>query len=167
MVTAWATTELATAALGDARRTARAAQVLRDLAERPGGSIPAACASDAATKAAYRLLDNAAVAPDAILASHVAATRARLRPEPLILALQDTTELNFTHHPALAGAGRLHRPQQTGLLVHSVLAVTPEGVPLGLLDQQVWTRDPEAAGTRHTRRLRETGEKESQRWLAA
>lgn len=167
MLMDWALTELAQADLGDLRRTQRAAQVLAALAARPGASLPAASADAAATKAAYRLLANAAVTPDALLASHVEATRQRLQGQPVILALQDTTDLNYTAHPALDGAGRLHSARQTGLLVHSVLAVTPEGVPLGLLDQHVWTRDPATVGTRHTRRHRPTAQKESQRWLAA
>lgn len=167
MAATWATTETAAAPLGDPRRTRRLARLLGDLAARPGTGIPAACAEPAAAKAAYRLLDNAAMEPGAVLAGHVAATVGRLRGEPVVLALQDTTTLDFTGHPGLAGTGPLHRPAQRGLLVHTVLAATPEGVPLGLLDQRAWARDPAAVGARHTRRARETAAKESGRWLAA
>lgn len=54
-----------------------------------------------------------------------------------------------------------------GLKVHSTLAATINGVPLGLLNQQVWTRDIENLGIAKKRRQRQTGEKESQRWLDA
>jgi hypothetical protein len=56
----------------------------------------------------------------------------------------------------LAGAGPLAHPARHGLLLHSVLAATPAGEPLGLLDQVVWARDPATTGKRHTRRQRPT-----------
>jgi hypothetical protein len=51
------------------------------------------------------------------------------------------------------------------LLVHSTLAFTPERVPLGLVAQDVWARDPEKVGQRTIRRQRAIGEKESGKWL--
>ena len=50
-------------------------------------------------------------------------------------------------------------------MVHTTLAFTPERVPLGLLAQEVWARDPEAVGQRTTRKQRSTSEKESRKWL--
>lgn len=164
---AWAMSEVGAAALGDRRRTHRLAAVLSDLAARPGDGIPAACATPAATKAAYRFFASETIAPAAIVAAHVAASAERLRGEATILALQDTTTLDFTAHAALAGVGPLAHPARTGLLVHSVLAATAEGVPLGLLHHHPWARDPEAVGQRQTRRARPTAAKESQRWLDA
>ena len=75
--------------------------------------------------------------------------------------------LSCSAHPALDGAGPLAGAGQRGLLVHSVLAATDDGVPLGLLHQHRWARDPEEPGSRHTRRRKPTVEKESQRWLDA
>ena len=162
MPATWAITEVGAAALGDRRRTRRLAQVLSDLSVRPGDGIPAACASRAATKAAYRFFAAPASAPEAILAAHVAATAARLDGAGTILALQDTTALDFTAHSALAGAGPLANPNQRGMLLHSVLAATLEGVPLGLLHQHAWTRDPALTGLRHTRRsVRHAGRRAS------
>jgi hypothetical protein len=163
----WIATELGTATLGDRRRTRRLVQLAGAFAARPTGSIPTACGSAAATKAAYRFLDEDAVEADAILAAHVTATVRRADAEPLVLALQDTTQLELSAHPALEGAGPLAGAGQRGLLVHSVLAATDDGVPLGLLHQHRWARDPEDAGSRTTRRQRPTAEKESQRWLDA
>jgi hypothetical protein len=164
---AWALREVGAAVLGDRRRARRLAILLSDLAARPGDGIPAACATPAATKAAYRFLASEAVAAAAIVASHVAATGERARGETTMLALQDTTTLDFTAHAALAGGGPLAHPARTGLLVHSVLAATTEGVPLGLLHHHPWARDPAAGGQRHTRRARSTADKASQRWLDA
>ena len=91
----------------------------------------------------------------------------RIRAHPLILAIQDTTELSLTTHAATQGLGPLAGRGRQGILVHSVLAVSPAGVPLGVLEQESWTRDPEQVGSRHTRRKRTTAEKESGRWLRA
>ncbi len=164
---AWALAEVGAAQMGDSRRTRRLATLLGDLAARPGEGLPAACATPAATKAAYRFLASDAIVAEEILAAHRRATQERLVGERLVLALQDTTMLDFTAHAALTGTGPLAHPAQTGLLVHSVLATTTEGVPQGLLHQHLWARDPETTGLRHRRRQRPTAEKESQRWLDA
>jgi hypothetical protein len=83
-----------------------------------------------------------------------------------VLAVQDTTYLSGQPTVAL-GLGPLERPTQRGLFVHSTLAVTTAGVPLGLLAQQVWARDPAQVGQRHQRRQRPITAKESQKWLQA
>jgi len=167
MTSTWAAAEVGTAQLGDARRTARLMTLVETLAAHPTASIADACGSWAGTKGAYRFLSSPAIVPAAITAAHRSATLDRMQAQEhaLVLAIQDTTELNFTSHPALAGRGRLSRPGQYGLLVHSVLAVSATGVPLGLLHQQSWTRDPATIGQATTRRQRPISEKESQRWL--
>jgi len=99
---------------------------------------------------AYRLFENAAVVPAAILASYVQATWERVAAVPVVLAVQDTTELDVTGHLATDGLGPLRHGWERGLLVHSTLAVTPEGLPLGLLAQEVWAR-PEPSGRRARR----------------
>jgi hypothetical protein len=143
-------------------------KVVEDLSTQPTASVPQACQGDrAAVKGAYRFFDAAAVTPAAIRAAHQDATIERSRAHPLLLALQDTTELNFTAHPGTAHLGALAGRGQRGILVHSVLAVSPAGVPLGLLAQESWRRDPEQAGSRHQRRTKTTSQKESSRWLRA
>jgi hypothetical protein len=163
----WALAELASATFGDRRLTRRAADLLTVLVDHPEASVPAACGSWAATKAAYRFWDNADATPAVLLTAHADATRARCAAHALVLAVQDTTALDLTGHPTTTGTGPLGRGRHTGLHVHTVLAVTPDGEPVGLLDQHVWARDPAAVGSRHRRRERPTAEKESQRWLDA
>ncbi len=164
---AWVVEELGTVQLGDPRRATRLMQVVADLAAHPGASIPEACGTWAATKGAYRLFSSPVVTPNAIRTAHQHATLDRIAAHPLILAIQDTTELSYTHHPATREVGPLAGAGQVGILVHSTLAVSPRGVPLGLLHQTSWTRDAEQAGSRHRRRKRTTQEKESGRWLQA
>jgi hypothetical protein len=139
-----------------------------DPLDEPGGDGSGASRTgDQATiKATYRFCASAAIDPAAIIAAHRDATVGRCADSPVILAVQDTTELTFTHHPATQGLGHLRAAQQQGFLVHSVLALSAAGVPLGLLEQQAWARDP-ATRTARDRRKRDTREKESERWLAA
>jgi hypothetical protein len=161
----WAVTEFAEAELGDARRTHRLIRVATVLAQQPLASLPEACGSGAELKATYRFFDNEAILPAELLASHVSATYERALREPVVLAVQDTTEVNWTAHPATTGLGPIGHPKHRGLMVHSTLAFTPERVPLGLLAQDVWARDAEKVGQRATRKQRAIAEKESGKWL--
>ncbi|MEB3340985.1 hypothetical protein [Okeania sp.] len=83
------------------------------------------------------------------------------------MAIQDTTELNYTKQKALSGAGYLDSKYARGLKVHSVLSASTKGLPLGILDQYVWAREVEEWGKAEPRKKRSTAEKESQRWLDA
>ncbi len=163
----WALAEFGAAELGDARRTARLVDLAATWAARPAASFPEAARDPAQLHAAYRFLENEAIAPAAILAAHTAQTRARCADVPVVLAVQDTTDLDFTHHPRTAGLGMLADPAHHGLLVHTTLALTPERLPLGLLALDSWTRDPAQVGKKATRRQRPTPEKESGKWLRA
>jgi transposase-like protein/transposase Tn5 family protein len=163
----WAINEFGAADLGDKRRTDRLVALASVLAQRPSASLPAACDDPAMLKGAYRLLENPAVDPAALLASHVQATLERVQGLPLVLAVQDSTELDYTHHPGTAGLGPIGNGWGQGLLVHTTLAVTPDRLPLGLLAQQDWTRDPGERGKKRRRKQLPIGEKESQKWLTS
>jgi hypothetical protein len=84
---------------------------------------------------------------------------------PLVLAVQDTTYLDWTHHPHTTGLGPLASEVRQGLLVHSTLALTPERIPLGVLEQQVWARDADTYAKLKDHKRRRIDEKESQKWL--
>jgi hypothetical protein len=162
----WAEDELRHADLGDRRLNRRLARLVGDLAAQPSHSIPLACGSWPATKAAYRFWNNQAVHPADILAAHSRRTRDRLPADGQpVLAIQDTTLLNFSHHPGTADLGYLSDRAQRGLLAHSTLCVGPDGVPLGLLAQHVWARPDADFGKRKDRNRKPTADKESQRWL--
>jgi hypothetical protein len=163
----WAEHELRHADLGDARLDRRLIRLVGELAARPEASLPQATVTWAATKAAYRFFDNSRVTPEAIGAAHRQATVERLPAEGPLLVVQDTTLFDFTAHPATTGLGHLVHRKHVGLLAHSALLLSAAGVPLGLLHQHVWARDPRRRGQRRRRRRRPTADKESQRWLAA
>jgi len=164
----WAINEFGAALLGDSRRTARLIALAGVLAQRPEVSLPAACDDPAMRKGAYRFFENEAIEPAAILASHGEATWERVAAVPVVLAVQDTTELDFSSHRAAVGLGPLRVPSNQGLLVHSTLAVTPDGVPLGLLAQEVWAR-PAVPPEEHKRKKakRPPADRESQKWFTS
>jgi hypothetical protein len=163
----WAEEEFGAAKLGDARLVQRLCQLARDFYARPQGNLPQRCAGHRArTKAAYRFFDHPQVNLSSVLQPHYAATCARLRAEPVVLAVQDTTSFNYSTHPATENLGPITSCQGkvVGLLMHSMLAFNPAGTPLGLLDVQCWARDPKKTGQRHRRRERAFEEKESVKW---
>jgi len=153
--------------LGEKRLNARFLKLVDDFSKDPTASIPEASGGWPGSKAAYRFFDNPRVRPDDIRAALRRDALDFLPPDGPILAIQDTTSFDFTAHPATAGLGYLDHPRRRGLLMHSVLAVTPEGVPCGLLDQRTWARDPAELGKSGGRKKKATAAKESRRWLGA
>jgi hypothetical protein len=101
----------------------------------------------------------------AIIAQQREATLERMAGEPVVLLVQDTTSFDFSHHPAASGMGTLENDYCCGFLAHSTLAVSEVGVPLGLVEQQVWMRPAEEAGKRHQRHTTPFVEKESYKWV--
>lgn len=82
-----------------------------------------------------------------------------------ILALQDTTELNYAAHAGrVRGLGATGNGVDPGLFVHPVMAIEADsGAVLGLAGLQIWTRRGPA---RPNYRQQPIEEKESYRWLA-
>ena len=131
--TSWAVTEFADAARGDLRRTQRVVALTHVLAQQPGAAMPEACGSAAMLTAAYRFFTNKDIAPDDRLSSHIEATYRRLTVLPVVLAVHDTTEANWTHVHATTGLGPLGQSACRGLLVHTTVALTHTRVLLALL----------------------------------
>jgi hypothetical protein len=154
----WAEEEMGGAQLGDARRSRRLVRLVERLAEQPGVSIPAACSGAAETKAAYRLLSRDAVGWDDILGPHLRSSLQRMGTEPVVLCLQDTTELDFNAQ-GIEGLGPLSYEAQRGMYLHATYAVSPSRVPLGVLGTWMWAREArQSDGTR-------AGVLESTRWI--
>ena len=160
----WAEDEFGAADLGDVRRTARLVQLASVLGAQPSASLPDATDDPATLKAAYRFFDNDYVRAEAMLESHVQSTTRRMQAVELVLAVQDTTSLDWTDHPATTGLGPLAAPSHQGVLAHTTLALTPERAPLGLLQQQVWARDREVRRNQDHKQRR-LDDKERQKWL--
>jgi hypothetical protein len=167
----WAALEFADVELNDARLNRRCQELAVALGQQPDAPINQACEDWADTKAAYRFFGNTKrVTPAGISTPHQQRTVERMNQHPLVLAVQDTTFFNYTHHPHTQGLGEIgnKKQQQRGFGLHSTLAVTPAGLPLGTLTQQFFTRPiGEPAHTSRELQQLPIEEKESYRWLAA
>jgi len=150
---AWVERETEGCRFPDERLGTRFRKMLESLSKGMGNSLPLACQDWAATKAAYRFLDNPRVDEQTILAGHFEATRARFAAlKSPTLVLHDTTELSYQRkepgaigkmHKTFIGRTKDGRPSVRtvcGLLMHSSLVVTLEGLPLGLAAVKFWTR---------------------------
>jgi len=144
--------ELSDLDLGDVRLNQRASQLAQTLGQHPDRSIPAACRGWHETKAAYRLLDSDKVTAMKLLEPHYQCTRERMMEHDTVLCIQDTTELDYTGKNDIEGLGTLNYENRKGFYLHPTLAVTPQRLPLGILDSWTWARPLEEA-------------KESIRWV--
>lgn len=176
----WAEREIDESAFKDTRLGRRFGELLKQIGDGMGQSIPYACQDWANTKAAYRFLANERVEEGEILSGHFTATRARCEATAgPILQIQDTTEFSYQRANLNAVGvtksvnsgrnkrGRLRHHTVCGMLMHSSLAVTTEGLPLGLAAVKFWTRKK----LRGTKALKinptriPIEQKESVRWL--
>jgi Transposase DNA-binding len=179
----WIEEEMEGCEFRDERLARRARIIIERLAGRIGGSIPAACRDWAATKAAYRFFSNESVSEADILGGHFAATRERIAAhDGPVLILHDTTEFIYKREADASGPGLLHRYPKgrdahgklrevtvRGILMHSSLVLTPEGLPLGLAAVKFWTREKFKGCNALKKKINPTRvpieEKESHRWL--
>lgn len=178
----WIEAETTGCTLLDERLKTRLRTLLSSMSQHVGEPLPLACQDWAATKAAYRFFDNENVDESAILAGHFEATRVRCQAcSDAVLVLHDTTEFSYTRNSKEAigitkvsfggwdkdGRPRLHT--LCGLLLHSSLAVTQEGLPLGLTAAKFWTRKKFKGTNAQRRKVNGTRvpieQKESLRWI--
>jgi hypothetical protein len=151
--------------LGDGRLNRRSTQLIEALAANPQASINSACDGWGDTLAAYRFFNNPAVDPQCILQPHLEAAKRRMQEQPVVLIVQDTTELDYSAHPP-QDAGCLNKPERLGLYDHTHLAVTPQRLCLGVVGQEQFDRTPESLGQAQQRKSLPIEEKESLRWLS-
>ena len=164
----WVEREFGNIQLYDSRIKKRLFRLTRDFFASPGSLIPEAChGSEAEIKAAYRLFDNSKISMETILQSHYETTLERIKSERVVLAVQDTSFLNYTSHVTTEGLGPINHAKDNniGLVLHDTMAFTPEGTPLGLLDVQLWARDEKEAGKSKLRKKLPIEEKESMKWI--
>jgi len=166
----WAVEEFGGARLGDQRLVQRLVEVGRDFYARPQANIPQAVQGPARAKGTYRLLDHPELGMKEFLAGHVDTTTERAKRESVVLSVQDTTSLNYTGlKDVCQGLGPVgtHQSKALGLIVHDTVVFTPAGLPLGVLDAQVWAREPAGKTPKSQRKLsrRALKEKESIKWL--
>jgi hypothetical protein len=118
----------------------------------------------AGERAAHRFLSSPHVDVDGIVETLAARTATQCAGRR-ILAVQDTTEINFAgRDKKRRGFGPAGDGATPGFFIHPVVAVDVESeAVVGLVDAAIWTRANERAASRRSRAL---DEKESARWLA-
>jgi len=163
----WSKEELSDIDLGDQRLNKRLLKLADQLAQQPQAVINQACEDWADTKAAYRFFDNEKVTPAHIISAHRNRVIDRMKRFEVVLAIQDTTEIDYTKHPGKKGLGQVGNENGKGLLMHTTLAVTPTGLPLGVLAQQIWVRSKKREQKAYQMKKLLIKEKESQKWLSA
>lgn len=140
-VATWTAQEFGGAALGDARLSRRLVQSAAAQAARPGRAFSGVAQGDGpAVKGYYRLIDHpdaSAVTLAHILRPHRDQTLRRMQGQRVVLCVHDGTDLDYSGLVTCAGLGVIGTnqtgAQSRGLHLHSTLAVTPTGLPLGVL----------------------------------
>jgi hypothetical protein len=147
-ISGWAASEFGEVDFGDKRLSNRLLKLADTFVKTPENSINRSCSSWGETKAAYRFFQNENIDESKILNSHSMKTAERARKHEVILAIQDTCYISYKDHKKTTGLGIIasrirsqHTNFQThGLVMHTSFAITTDGLPLGLLDQQIKSR---------------------------
>lgn len=149
--------------LGDHRRTQRLIRSAAQIAAHP--EKPFTQIFDwPQLKGFYRLCNQEAATLKAIQTPHWNQTRQVMGQHPVVLILHDTTELDFTSHPALDDTGPIGEGHGRGFLQHNSLAVVPDPRQvLGLAYQQIELR--QEAPEHETASERRSRERESKLWI--
>ncbi len=160
----WAKQTFGSVHVGDQRRTERAVKIAEAIAHEPAASLPGQLHSEGEVHAAYRFLQQPDVSYEALIRPHVQQTREAATQQARVLLIQDTTEVDYQHHPTTSGLGPIGNGSHHGFLLQSVLAVVPgSGQVLGLAQQEPFLRQSAPPGeTKWQREQRE--QRESQVW---
>ena len=174
----WTKEEFNLTALGDQRLNQRLVQLAERFSKSPESPINQACQNWAETKAAYRFFKNDTFSYQEILEGHIQTTKQRCKEYSTILAIQDTSYFNYSSHPKTKGLCPLSRKEgknvkellTLGLIMHSSLALSTDGLPLGILDQKIYSREPLTKEKKIIKQKSHNNalpieEKESIRWL--
>ena len=150
---AWARDEFGATDLGDVRRTRRLVTMAGGAAMRPSGKVSVVFDRPCDREGAYDFLESPHVEPDAVAASVFDATLRRARGLETVFVAIDGSSLSLTDETGAKGFGQVGSPNRpvTGLLMMNALAVTRDGVPLGLVDQLWWNREPVEARAKRER----------------
>ena len=154
---------------GDLRLDKRLDRLTEQLSAIPASNLPQALSTWASLKGGYRFVNNENVTHAGIIELERQATAQRVGADngEMVLAVQDTTTFNFAKRATLEGLGVLDDNRTPGFFAHSTLAVSEQGVPLGLLGQQVWSRLPRQNRVKNAHQTKPITDKESFKWLAS
>ena len=150
--------------LPDKRLRNRLEDIVESFASRPDSSIPEATGNRNDMDAAYEFFKNPRVTPGGVVSTSLPYTLENLQGCSRVLAVQDSTDLNYSELDDTDGLGYTDGHDTRGLKLHTTLAVRPDGLVAGTLTQQIWTRPFIHKSRAASRRHREAADKESFRW---
>lgn len=157
----WIKDNFQNAQLKDKRRSDRLAKVASHLLDTPDQSLPKQNTQWGDLKAAYRLFDSPHVTFQAVATPHWEKTRQNARRRCLLIS--DTTEIDFTDHPATKGLAQIGNGKGQGLLLHSSLVFDSEaGQVLGVAGARTHYRKKVMQNETRTARLKRI--RESSLW---
>jgi hypothetical protein len=163
----WASDEFGQVTQRDPRCRKRLISMAAGAALRPAGRVAEVFRNDAERQGAYGLLESEAVLSSEVGASMFRACARRCAKEPFVFCAVDGSSLTLTDRSGgkqFGSVGARSKGAQ-GLKVISALAISPQGVPLGLTAQVWWVRSKRRAKKHHTKRA--AAEKETGHWLEA
>lgn len=139
-----AVSEFSEIRLGDRRLNQRWLQVMGKVFSSPETSLNEAMGTWCEAKAAYRIFSHEKLTSGKILAAHREQIQKRAEDHDELLVLHDTTSLVFTSHIRAQGLGSIAQGFKgkfsQGLFVHTSYVTSPTGMPIGVLDQTLWSR---------------------------
>jgi len=169
----WAEQEFGNAELGDSRLTRRLIKIAEQKSQLQGLPYSQAAHGNSYDKKGYYNFiakEKESLNFEQILASHQSCVVRRMASLDTVLAIQDTTDLNYTTSRECKDLGSIGtnqtKAEAKGLSLHSCFALTTEGLPLGVLNAAC--RAPEISKTKikkAERRLLSIREKTSNKWL--
>ena len=148
--------------LGDKRRDQRFIKIIENIVRHPGSSIPQHNDRWYDTKATYEFFKNEDITLEAICSAIRAFGASRLD-QPKVLVIHDTSTISYNDLEA-EGLGYIDNAAGKGIICHSSIAATVTGIPLGLLNQLIWSRDSSQLGKSASRKKKPFEQKESYKW---
>jgi len=164
----WAIEEFKDVDLGHGSRTTRLIRMATQVAIRPAGKVSEVFTAAAEAEGAYRWLENPAVQVDALVAGIGRACAVRCAKHAFVYIPVDGSSVSLVDLTRTKDFGALGSGNKAGrgVKVLGAIAVSPEGVSLGVCALEWWNRPRRAKATKG-RPSRPTQEKETQRWLDA
>lgn len=161
----WINNEFKYIDLGDKRLNNRIKSIANDRIENTEKSLPQSFNDSSKLKAAYRFFSNDYVNPEKIMASHYIMTKERARQENVVIAAQDTTSISPSTKNSAEGMGSIRCSKQRGFFLHSTLLFTEQASPLGIIDEQIWSRNDSEIQKSKDRKKKPNYKKESYKWF--
>ncbi len=171
--TNWAEREFCNAPLGDKRLSRRLIEIATEKDEQPGRAYCGVAKGDwPKAKAYYRFIDkpdNSAVNMNNIIQPHRIQTIRRMKGQKIALCLQDSSDLNFSTLDQCKDLGIIGTNQTSaksrGLRLHSMLSITQDGLPLGVLRSECTAPMPKPVSDKRSASSIPIEEKKTFRWI--